>query len=416
MITFTAPLWFVAGALLALLPIVLHLIAPRPPARAPLPTARFLEPEARARRHLARRPRDPLLLVLRCLFLLLLAGALAGPHIVPPRSGTADVVLLDAAVPFQDAVDALRARLGERVVWVAFDTVARIVDSPADVTRAARSDYAVALDALTGAVTAATAADTLRAWLVTALRWGAWSHGLTSLRRSGWPGSITLVEITQPEAPSDATSAPGSAVIRADTLRAAALRAALAALGYDVRVEPAADALTIRVGGTTLETVPAGTRAVPPLVAGDIVMPDAAGSVVAGDEGDPVAAWGDGAPAAVARPETAGCRVVTGVDLAAYATTSSADFPALIDHLVHACSPPADPADALPLDAGARALLVSADGENRVAVAALPGGPRGRPVARVLLLAALAVALIETLITRRRDRGTSIRAAGTSSP
>jgi hypothetical protein len=42
MLTLGAPLFLLAGALAALVPLALHLIRRRPPSRSPLPTARFL--------------------------------------------------------------------------------------------------------------------------------------------------------------------------------------------------------------------------------------------------------------------------------------------------------------------------------------------------------------------------------------
>ena len=95
MLEFARPAFLVAGALAALVPPVLHLIARRPPERAPLPTARFLRPDARTRVRVQRRPTDLLLLLLRSAFLLLLGAALAGPSWVPARAGTLEVVLLD---------------------------------------------------------------------------------------------------------------------------------------------------------------------------------------------------------------------------------------------------------------------------------------------------------------------------------
>jgi hypothetical protein len=95
MLEFARPTLLLAGAAAALLPLLLHLIARRPPARVALPTARFLEPRPHTRLRLARRPSDLPLLLLRMLFILLLFAAFAGPQWHTPRQGTAELVALE---------------------------------------------------------------------------------------------------------------------------------------------------------------------------------------------------------------------------------------------------------------------------------------------------------------------------------
>jgi hypothetical protein len=94
-LTFTFPWVAGLGLLAGVIPLVLHFVVRRPPARAELPTARFLTPDPRTRVALHRHPRDLLLLALRMLFLLVLGLALAGPVVVPERRGTERWVLLD---------------------------------------------------------------------------------------------------------------------------------------------------------------------------------------------------------------------------------------------------------------------------------------------------------------------------------
>ena len=94
MITFGTPAFLLAGALAALVPLALHLIRRRPPARAPLPTERFLAPNPRTSVRVSR-PTDPLLLALRMLLLILAGAAFARPVWLPDARGASEIVLLD---------------------------------------------------------------------------------------------------------------------------------------------------------------------------------------------------------------------------------------------------------------------------------------------------------------------------------
>lgn len=207
------PGFFLAGALFALVPPLLHLISRRPPERAPLPTARFLTPDPRTRIRVERRPTDLLLLVLRSLFVLLVGLAFAAPVWAPRRSGTATIVALDRgaamAPAWREAVDTARAILAAAegpAVLVLFDTAAVRLD-PGRATAATLdslagagpgevgADYAAALRGLRDAALAAVAADSARAWLVTLPRWGAWPRGMAAVREAAWPGALALVEV-----------------------------------------------------------------------------------------------------------------------------------------------------------------------------------------------------------------------------
>jgi hypothetical protein len=133
-ITFGTPAFLLAGALAALVPLALHLIRRRPPARAPLPTQRFLAPDPRTSVRVSR-PTDLLLLALRMLLLVLAGAAFARPVWLPSSSGTSEIVLLDRGAGAasgdgrRQAVAAARQRLlgadgvarGELVL---FDTAA----------------------------------------------------------------------------------------------------------------------------------------------------------------------------------------------------------------------------------------------------------------------------------------------------
>lgn len=279
------PGFLLAGALLALVPPVLHLISRRPPERAPLPTARFLTPDPRTRIRVERRPTDLLLLALRSLFVLLLGLAFASPVWAPRRSGTVTVVALDRgaamAAVWREAVDTARAILAASegpAILVVFDTAATRLDPGRPSVAALDSlagagpgggpaDYAAAFRGLRDAALSAVAAESARAWLVTLPRWGAWPQGLAAVREAAWPGEVGVVEVglaggaAGPDtgvagalrgAPAGdgvagaagssgagkASGAARRAVVLAPEGRGRFVGAALGALGYEARVLP----------------------------------------------------------------------------------------------------------------------------------------------------------------------------------
>lgn len=231
MLRFGLPAVAWAGAALALVPLLLHLLTRRPGEPRPLPTARFLTPRPRLRLRLRRRPEDPGLLLLRILLLLLVAGAFAGPRWTEPRRGVLEVVLLDAGEGMAPAWAEAVALAGVRVgvlggpqgtgeaggeaggagsatssLLVLFDTVPRFVPGK-DVTSAflkglldtgpapgVAGEYAMALAALEELPARFPSVDSVRVTLVTRPRWEGWSPGLAA-RREAWPGRIALLAV-----------------------------------------------------------------------------------------------------------------------------------------------------------------------------------------------------------------------------
>lgn len=214
-IVWGAPFWLLAGALAAGVPLALHLIRRRPPERSPLPTVRFLSPDPRTSIRVSR-PTDWLLLALRMALLLLFGAALARPAWLPAPEGTSELVLLDAGAPlpsaaWRDAVGEARSRLlspegDPRGSLILFDTAARRVDrggidaalfdSLANAgPSGAGSRYAVALRAIPDAARELRGADSLRATLISPLRWSGWEAGVAPLRSRVWPGALALVDL-----------------------------------------------------------------------------------------------------------------------------------------------------------------------------------------------------------------------------
>ncbi|MEQ9401002.1 MAG: BatA domain-containing protein, partial [Longimicrobiales bacterium] len=271
MITFGAPLFLAAGAALAVGVAVLHLLAPRPPDPAALPTARFLRPDARDEVRWHRRPLDPWVLLLRMAVALLLGAVFAAPRWVPDRSeGVTRVVLLDAGREMADswasAVDAastetagadgpVRTAVFDAAAWRAVDADAW-AELPAPGSVAAGSDgdaagadgsYLNALRALRALAPTASTTE-VEAVLVTRPRWGAWDAPLAALRSRAWPGTLRIVEVDAPAEPS--VTPPSAAAAPAPTSPAPGVRlpagtpdavvAALEVLGYDPEADGAA--------------------------------------------------------------------------------------------------------------------------------------------------------------------------------
>lgn len=440
---FGRPGFLLAGAILALVPVLLHLIARRPPARAPLPTARFLTPDRRMRVRIERRPTDLPLMALRCLFILLLLAAFAEPRLEPRRSGTLDVIAYTgpgAATAQEIAGNAPAARL------LALDR-----------GEAADPDFGSALRQIRAAALESTA-DSVRAWLVAPVGWRQWPPGFAATRSAVWPGPVGIVPV-EPARRSDGerTDPGGRAAIAGDGEAAAGLSAALEALGYTPDTSAAAGtgsppSLLVTADGTPLDTaaqrrvleaVSAGTRAlitgasrldtgplaefvpanlgrVPDtglLHAGDRVISVVPAAFHAADgsfsatsasspDGAPVGAvWWDGTAAAVSRVIGEGCVTFASIALGATERRLDPAFPDLLDGLFRGCE--TESAPDLPLDRGALAVLAGgrpADAPRPVAVADLDGAETGRGIARWLLLAALAVAVLESLLAGRTRR------------
>ena len=423
--TFASPLLLVAGATLSLVPVLLHLLRPAPPERAPLPTARFIGGQAPSRIRFARRLRDLPLMLLRSLFLLLLFAAVAEPRFEARRAGTAEIVLIDAeAAPAAQRgalLDSIRALASSRVIPVLFDTAAGEIDGPGQPAAPARASYAVALRALRTRAGTLASAESVRVTLVTAPRWGAWTPGTTALI-AAWPSAIRLHTVRLPVSASSDTGVAGAAraFVRGDEDETRFVAAALAVLGYGTGTVENADLIVLFDTTDAVWTTTTSATVIAVLANGEtrrsrdaVLLGDdhlkASGLALEPPAGSRiVAAWSDGAPAAVAWDRDGSCRVLTGIDFRAGAAPLDPGFPAALGRLSAACADRRDPHGDSPLDPGALRLLAGiAAGDTApelVAAASLPGVSRGRPLYRPLLVLALLVALAETALAFRGDR------------
>lgn len=412
MIAAASPGFLVAAGVLATIPVALHFLARRPPARAALPTARFLTEDPRTLLRFQRKPMDAALLAVRLAFALALGAAFAGLRWMPERSGAVRVVLVDAgadpAVAWADAADAVRAVDGmapvggsedgagadtEVVIVVAYglDEGARVVD-PADldgIERGARPATAEeGLRALRKAAAVGGFAEAEVTW-VGRPSWHAWSPGLGLMRSQLWPGRMELRPIpvdaavsVSAEAAADAATTPVAWLVNGT--EGNALQRAIEALGGQVirTAGPAdwifaadVDAASLLPlmdhvrGGSTLVVSGrmSGDVADLPWVvdertsgAAHLVLPGdrTVGSPVGRLPGAPaagartVAIFDDATPAAAARSLADGCVVYLAADLTAPGLATAADYPSLIRALARGCGAPGSsggPLD-LPLD------------------------------------------------------------------
>lgn len=298
MLSLTQPGFLLAGIFLAAIPVVLHFLARRPPDRTPLPTARFLSPDARTHLGLRSRPDHLLLLLLRVALLLLLGLAFARPVWAPERAGTLRIVLLDSGGGMAGAWDNAvamaveRAREGEAEEGAGMTSLlvlhgggpgggpegaggstsggtsggepvllpgamldANRVDSlrAAPPPEGARFLYLEALRTARRISEASPGYDSVEVHLVTRPRHAAWSAGVHPLRPLLWPGRVEIGEVRA--VPSEEEPGPllsidaGSgedaaprAVVHAAEGEGRFVRAALRALGREVvQVEEGAE-------------------------------------------------------------------------------------------------------------------------------------------------------------------------------
>ncbi|HEX8360699.1 MAG TPA: BatA domain-containing protein [Longimicrobium sp.] len=460
MLTLGAPLFLLAGALAALIPLALHLIRRRPPSRSPLPTARFLAEDARNSIRVSH-PTDRMLLAMRMLLLILAGAALANPRWIPAPEGTREVALLDRSGGMRESdawsrgVAAARPTLlapdgSARGELVLIDTAAvhipssRITAALFDSLAAAgpgaqAASYPAALRAIGPVARDLRGADSVRVTMLSALRWGGWRPGTAALRRAAWPGAIDLPEILalpfspvagEPVAPAEAhvlTASGGRFVMPA--LQAVGWRVQSGTIdrlppsvGLIFVIEPRGDAAFLRqraVAGATVVVDAAGAGAAMsdwlpvrgPLsrlrndagdlwLAPDLRVPGAIGraDVLPKRGARVVGAWDDGRAAVAAAGLGRGCVVYVGTRLEDGDFPLSAAFPRALERMGRACDP-ASPGDAmLPLDAGARAILAG----RGAPVVAASGGAGGVAFGRWLMGCALLVALAETFLAYGR--------------
>lgn len=385
--TFLAPGWLLAGALGALMVVAIHLLARRNPRPYPLPTTRFIPERPASAAALARRPSDLLLLLLRATAVFWLGLAFAQPVFPPPRH-TALIALVDrtrAAPVLDDSTKALLAK-ADRVV---------------------EFDSAIS----SGLITAFRAAGTLRRvadsvdlLVVSPLVREEWDAATLPVARA-WPGRIRVrwvAPVVHPEPVSPMAIDPEDPL--------AATLALLGPLPSMVRIvrrgANTADS-TWASGGGALVVWPdnlehSGWAPVKPdtasaVATGQIVVVASFVRSVSLPLGRAIARWNDGTPAAVERPLGSGCQRDVGIPV-----TPVGDFvlrPSvrqLSRRLLAPCGGDRD------LNRVGDALVDSLGGPTMLASTADLGQRQEKrvPAEGILLVAALALLLIETVVRR----------------
>ena len=254
MISVLSPAFLWAGAALALVAVLLHFLARRPPSRRPLPTARFLTEAPRTSVRLHAVPRDLLVLASRAGFALALGAVFAGAVWTPARGGAGRIVMLDAGsgmAPVWDSALAAAERAAsqpssdEPVLILAYGTglPARFIDIGALgslETGPAEADYESALRALRSVAVSGTRLESVQATWVTRPRWSAFPSAFGLIREDLWSGKIDVIPVREPAVGGPAVdrgggrTAPRTAIVIGAEPDAAVVRG-LAALGLDAR-------------------------------------------------------------------------------------------------------------------------------------------------------------------------------------
>jgi hypothetical protein len=463
MISALVPGFLAAGSILAIAPIVLHLLARRPPDREPLPTARFLREDARTLLRLQRRPTNLRLLAVRMLFALSLGAAFAGMTWTPGRAGTGLIVLLDAGadpgsdwgaarVTAQQTASATTdtpngtgtgAPTGAIILVYGLDDGPRIV-APEDVGQLVQGSLPATaedgLRALRSTVLSETSYDQAAVAWVMRPSWRTWSPSVGLLRPEVWPARIALRPVG-----GASETAPTHRLMASipNQLEGGPLSRAVSALGIDsaevgtvadwvFAAAPTAAALSELAGaegsgqtniysGRLSAHVP-GIPWAPGVSSGDprvgegrrsgegprdrIVLPTGVTLGAATDLGGTaspgahiVAVFEDATPAATAVQSEAGCIVYLAASIDDPSLVSSPEYPALIDALGHACSG-TESVDG-PLDRGAIYALERPDLPLQVNLARLAAS-RGAPLGRWVALLAILLLVAEVGMTRGR--------------
>jgi hypothetical protein len=237
--TAAAPAFLLAGGLLAVVPVVLHLLSRRPPARAPLPTARFLAEDPRTLLRIRRTPGDLPLLAARVLFALALGAAFAGLRWLPGREGTERVVLVDAGADSLVAWGSVVAAVNEVAGSSTREAASSAGEGDLPLILAYGLDdgpkvvQAGELPGLQRGSSSATLEDGLRALRREAARagfahaevtwvgrpsWRVWSPALGLVRPALWPGRLRLHTVADEGDRDSGTASPS----RADSVSAGA--------------------------------------------------------------------------------------------------------------------------------------------------------------------------------------------------
>ena len=393
MIQFLLPGFLYAAGAVAAGVIALHFLVTEQPKSDVLPTVRFFPDVVARSTSVTLRPSDLWLLLLRVLTILLIGAAFAQPRFTPGHHPVARIVVVDlsrAVGSRTELADSARPYLSGAAAAVVFADQAREV---------APSIVADSLDAFASGAEAKRARGALTPALIAALR------AASRVRESADSVEIVVVSpFVQEEA--DAATA---------TVRAL-LPGALRTVRVSAAPSAAASGVTARVpsvewadsGATALWVARAAADTIGAVRAGDVVLVSPfvrrwrleLGPDSLSDETTRVyARWADGEPAAVERTIGADCVRSLGISMP---TSGDVVLRPEFEGFFAALATPCNAAqDFTPL---APAFMTAMQGPDQLAPASAlqPRATHMTPLVPWLLAGALALALLELVVRRRR--------------
>jgi hypothetical protein len=441
--SFLAPGFLFASLTVAAAIVAVHFIVRRQPRAAILPTARFVPDTRTTTVAPAKRPSDLLLMLLRVLLILAAGAGLAKPVFKPSRGAQARVILVDVSRSVRDSMairDSVRALRRSQDAVVLFDSSARpVVENVADTLErlAATSKRGNLSAALIAALRAGSSlrdrADSLELVIVSPFAREEFDAATDTIRAL-WPGRARLVVAGR--STEDTAGSVGKLAISTDASDALAVTVGIARSGstnsalIDRGVPRGSreGARPPRSSNNVLIEWPASTR---PRFAVPRTVVDTVGGVVAGDArvvaafarqwsfppdslrgAEVMARWVDGDPAAVESVEGTGCTRSVAIPV-----TAVGDL--VIRHefvrLVSTLSGPCDWRRAL-IPAGPAAVAkLAGKGGFAPREAFQPLTDTRSDLASWLFALALAAAIVELFVRRRRKRQKVLAVAGKSS-
>ena len=423
--TFLAPGFLIASAVVAAAVVALHFIVTRQPRAGILPTARFVPDLPATATARATRPSDVLLMLLRVLIVLAAGAGLAKPVFKPARGAEARVILADVSRSQRDSAtlrDSVRALYRNHDVLVVFDSSARIVGGSVgdsiNTLRTSNSRGSISAG-LIAAVRAASSlrerADSLELVIVSPFAAEELDAATDSLRKL-WPGRARIVRTRGARTESPPDDSKLQIQSRADDplqVTVSAIRNAAGSGGLIVRSNAGADPAPNREGPVIewpenerpLGTVARASRdTIGGVTAGNALVVSAferrwtfPADSIHGRE--VIARWIDGEPAAIETPSTDGCTRSVAVHVPAVGDlVIRNDFQRFVATLSGDC---AAVKSTIPMD-DATVGRLAGTGALASRVAFRPRGDLRSALAPWLLGIAIAAAIAEMFVRRRR--------------
>jgi aerotolerance regulator-like protein len=415
--TFLAPGFFFASLAVAAAIVTLHFIVTRQPRAAILPTARFV-PDTRATTVArARRPADVPLMLLRVLTVLAAGAGLAKPVLTPSRGAEARVILVDVSRSARDST-AIRDSVG--VIYrdgdavVVFDSSARmltgnVVDTLGGLAPTTRRGNlsAALIAALRAGSILRDRADSVELVMVSPFAKEEFDAATDSIRTL-WPGRARLVRVGQP-AP-DTSRVRETPVVQTDAnnpLLISVAQAQVPGTRYRILIDwPSSSRPRFAVSRNQRDTVggvmTSESRVVSTFERRWIFPADSLRGA------DVIARWVDGEPAAIEKPDATGCMRSVAIPVTPVGDfVIRKDFVRFVSSLSHACTASTS---LVPADPNAIAKLAGRGGlAPRTAFEPLTDARSN--LAPWLLALALASAIAELFLRRRRKGANELRAA-----